>query len=93
MKTILLTLFAAVLVAQTPGAPPMEPGDVAFMDPSTNAAYLIWHAKTGELKAVYPYSPERVYWLLLQREQAAWDAFAAYGDSTKVQPSTRGKAK
>ena len=88
MKRALLIagIFAGLaLQAQTPGLPPMEPGDVAFVDPSTNAAYLLWRSHTGRLEAVPPYTPEQIYWLMLQREQAAWDVFNAYADSAKVQ--------
>ncbi len=82
MKPILLLLSALVLTAQ----PTLSRGDVLLIDPATERPYMWLHADTGRMELLPPYQPEQAYRLLLEREQAAWDAYSAYAARTYIDP-------
>lgn len=68
-----LSVFAILIGISAQTLPTSQPGDVFFIDPSTEKPFLWIHAATGIMEPMAGYKPEQVYRLLLDREQSCWD--------------------
>ncbi len=71
MKPLLLALAALALSAQQ-----CDTAGVTFYDPVTERPYMLLYSD-GRMELLAPFTPEQAYRLLLDREQACWDAFNA----------------
>ena len=70
MKRFLLGFAALVLSAQS--QLPVLPGDVLYIDNTTERPYLWLHANTGHYELLPGFTSDQAYRLLLEREQSCW---------------------
>lgn len=64
--------------------PATLPGDVLYIDNTTQGAYLLWHAASDHFEIIAPYTQDQAFHMLLLREQAAWESLYWYQRGTVV---------